>query len=80
MKRTIFSLLAATTLAAGLPAAAIAQSEITVNQRQADLDARIDAGVRSRSLTNAEAAQLRSAPSFRTSPASKRNIVRADAG
>lgn len=60
MKRTIFSVLAATTLAAGLPATAVAQSEITINQRQSDLDARIDAGVRNRSLTNAEAAQLRS--------------------
>ncbi len=31
----------------------------TINQRQADLDARIDAGVRDRSLTQAEAGRLR---------------------
>lgn len=60
MKRMIFSILAVTTLVAGLPAIAFAQSEMTINQRQSALDARIDAGVRSRSLTNAEAAQLRS--------------------
>ncbi len=60
MKRTILSLLAATTLAAGVPAIALAQDNMSINERQSSLDARIDAGVRNRSLTDVEAAQLRS--------------------
>ncbi|HEX2561050.1 hypothetical protein [Phenylobacterium sp.] len=56
--RTLMALLAATTLAAGVPAVASAQ-DWGVNQRQAQLDQRIDAGVRSGQLTEAEAARLR---------------------
>jgi hypothetical protein len=70
MKRTMLGLLAATALAAAIPAIALAQpggdrydSEgrnwQSINQRQANLDARIDAGIRDRSLTPAEAARLR---------------------
>ncbi len=54
MKYALVSLLAATSLTMALPSAAQ-----TINQRQAALDARIDAGVSNRSLTPAEAAQLR---------------------
>lgn len=56
MRHAIATLLAATSLTVLSPSAAGAQS---INQRQANLDARIDAGVRDRSLTSAEAAQLR---------------------
>lgn len=56
--RTMMALLAATTLAAGLPAVASAQ-DWGVNQRQTQLDQRIEAGVRSGQLTNVEAARLR---------------------
>lgn len=60
MKRTILTLLAATTLTAAIPAIASAQSQwLSINQRQANLDARIDAGVRSGQLTGPEAANLR---------------------
>lgn len=58
MNRTMMALLAATTLAAGVPAVASAQ-DWGVDQRQAQLDQRIDAGVRSGQLTDAEAARLR---------------------
>lgn len=64
MKRALLCLLAASSLAGGAPA--IAQGQygqgqygLTINQRQNELDARIDAGVRNRTLTLAEAAQLR---------------------
>ncbi len=60
MKRTMFSLLAATILAAALPAVAVAQAGLSANQRQAALETQIDEGVRNRSLTNVEAAKLRS--------------------
>jgi hypothetical protein len=56
VRLTLLHLLAATALTLAVPAAASAQS---INQRQATLDARIDAGVANRSLTVAEAAQLR---------------------
>lgn len=56
MRQHLLALLAATALATAVPAVAAAQS---INERQATLDARIDAGVRSGGLTNAEAAQLR---------------------
>jgi hypothetical protein len=70
MKRSILALLTATALAAAIPAAALAQPGgdrydnggrdwQSINQRQANLDARIDAGIRDRSLTPAEAARLR---------------------
>lgn len=69
MKRALICLLAASSLAGGAPA--IAQGQwgqgqwgqgqmgLSINQRQSELDARIDAGVRNRTLTVAEAAQLR---------------------
>lgn len=56
MRHALLTLFAATALATSIPAAASAQS---VNERQAKLDARIDAGVRDGSLTRAEAARLR---------------------
>ncbi|HEY9216448.1 MAG TPA: hypothetical protein VIO94_00255 [Phenylobacterium sp.] len=59
MNRKLLSLLAATTLAAGLPAIAGAQDRMGMNERQAQLDQRIDAGVRSGQLTATEAARLR---------------------
>jgi hypothetical protein len=70
MKRTILGLLTATALTAAIPAAALAQPAggrydndgrdwQSINQRQANLDARIDAGIRDRSLTPAEATRLR---------------------
>ncbi|MDB5452140.1 MAG: hypothetical protein JWO33_718 [Caulobacteraceae bacterium] len=59
MKRTLLSLLAATTLVAGAPTFASAQAWTSVNQRQAQLDQRIDAGVRSGQLSQQEAARLR---------------------
>ena len=70
MKRTILGLLTATALTAAIPAAALAQPGggrydndgrdwQSINQRQANLDARIDAGIRDRSLTPAEATRLR---------------------
>lgn len=70
MNRTLLGLLAATTLAAGMPAVAGAQDwgrdrgqdwgqDWGVNERQAQLDQRIDAGVRSGQLTASEAARLR---------------------
>src|SRR3954471_14940670 len=69
MKRTILGLLAATAIVA-MPALASAQPGgdrydnggrdwQSINQRQANLDARIDAGIRDRSLSPAEAARLR---------------------
>ncbi len=68
MKRTLITLLAGAALIAstGAPTFATAQRSgipdifQSINDRQAELDARIDAGVRDRSLTAAEAAQLRS--------------------
>jgi len=67
MKRTLITLLAGAALIAstGAPTFATAQRSgipdifQSINDRQAELDARIDAGVRDRSLTAAEAAQLR---------------------
>lgn len=57
MKSALFSLAALSALAA-VPALAHAQAW-TINERQASLDARIDAGVRQHTLTAAEAASLR---------------------
>ncbi len=60
MKRKFLTLLAASTLAAGVPAIASAQPAAwNVNERQDSLDARIDAGIRSGQLTRAEADRLR---------------------
>lgn len=56
MRRAILLMCATTSLTVAIPFAANAQS---INQRQSSLDARIDAGVANRSLTGAEAAQLR---------------------
>jgi hypothetical protein len=58
MKRTFLTLLAATTVIAGVPAVASAQAW-NVNERQAQLDQRIDMGVRNGQLTRAEAERLR---------------------
>ena len=58
MKKFLIPLLAATTLAgAALPAAAAPW--MNINQRQAELDHRIDVGVRTGSLTRHEAMNLR---------------------
>jgi hypothetical protein len=59
MKRFLIPALAAATLAAGLPAAASAAPWSPVNERQANLDRRIDMGVRDGSLTRMEAVRLR---------------------
>jgi len=56
MKRTLLGLLAATALTAAIPAVASAQN---INQRQDNLYARIEAGVRSGQLTRPEADRLR---------------------
>ena len=65
MKKLIASVIAVTTIAAAAPA--MAQSYYgggyggwqNINQRQANLDRRIDQGVRNGSLTRAEAVRLR---------------------
>lgn len=59
MKRLVMSLLAASTVAAALPAAAQAAPWTPTNQRQASLEQRIDQGVRSGQLTRQEAYRLR---------------------
>lgn len=67
MKRTLITLLAGAALIAstGAPTFATAQRQgvpdifMSINDRQDELDARIDAGVRDGSLTRAEATQLR---------------------
>ena len=58
MRKFTLALLAATALA-GTAAPALAQSWEGINARQANLDRRIDAGVRNGSLTPAEASRLR---------------------
>lgn len=58
MKRTFLSLLAATTVVAGVPAVASAQGW-NINERQAQLEQRIDAGQRNGGLTAREADRLR---------------------
>lgn len=57
MNKTLLSLLATAAIATAAPA--MAQSWQNINERQAQLDQRIDAGVRSGQLTGAEAARLR---------------------
>jgi hypothetical protein len=59
MKHTLLSLLAASSLAVALPAVANAQNWTSINERQANLDQRIDNGVRNGDLTRAEADVLR---------------------
>lgn len=56
MSRTLLKMLAASSILAAVPLAASAQS---INDRQTNLDARIDAGIRNGSLTRGEAARLR---------------------
>ena len=58
MKKLLLIAAAAGALAATAPAAS-AQSWVSINQRQANLDQRIDAGVRDGSLTRSEAVRLR---------------------
>ncbi|MEZ5958822.1 MAG: hypothetical protein R3C30_00140 [Hyphomonadaceae bacterium] len=58
MKKFLAMAVAASALAVAAPASA--QSWQSINQRQANLDARIDAGVRSGDLTRNEAVRLRS--------------------
>jgi len=58
MKNFLAMAVAASALAVAVPASA--QGWQSINQRQANLDARIDAGVRSGSLTRGEAIRLRS--------------------
>lgn len=57
MKKLLAIAVAAGALAVAAPASA--QSWQSINQRQANLDARIDAGVRTGDLTRAEASRLR---------------------
>ncbi len=62
MKKFTLALLAASALAGAAAPATMATAQPafqSINQRQANLDARIDAGVRNGSLTRAEAASLR---------------------
>ena len=59
MKRVLIPVLAAVSLAAAIPAVASAAPWQSVNQRQYNLDHRIDQGVRNGSLTRMEAARLR---------------------
>jgi len=59
MKRFILSLAAASALMAAAPGVASAQAWQSVNDRQAQIDRRIDQGVRSGELTRAEAVRLR---------------------
>lgn len=62
MKKFTLALLAATAISSAIPAgAALAQTVpwAGINERQADLDRRIDQGVRNGSLTRAEAQSLR---------------------
>lgn len=64
MKRFLLTLAAGSALIAVAPGVASAQAWMSINQRQANLDARIDQGVRSGELTRAEAITLRG--DFRT--------------
>jgi hypothetical protein len=59
MKRFILTVAAASAVLAGLPAAASAAPWQSINQRQANLERRIDQGVRSGELTRVEAAHVR---------------------
>lgn len=59
MKRFVLPLAAAAALTAVVPSIADAAPWQSINQRQANLDRRIDQGVRDGSLTRPEAMQLR---------------------
>jgi hypothetical protein len=59
MKRTVLTLVAASSLLAALPAVASAAPWQSINQRQANLDQRIDQGIRSGELNRREATRLR---------------------
>ncbi|MFL5296945.1 MAG: hypothetical protein ACJ798_11245 [Phenylobacterium sp.] len=59
MKRVLFSLAAAATLAAAIPAVATAAPWQSINQRQANLEQRIDQGIRTGDLNRPEAQRLR---------------------
>lgn len=64
MKRFLLTLAAGSALLAVAPGVASAQAWMSINERQANLDQRIDQGVRSGELTRAEAITLRG--EFRT--------------
>lgn len=57
--KIVTALAAAATMAVALPATANAQAWQSINQRQANLYSRIDAGVRNGSLTRREASNLK---------------------
>lgn len=59
MKRFLIPLAAAATLAAAIPGVAGAAPWQSINERQANLDQRIDQGVRSGELNRREAMRLR---------------------
>jgi hypothetical protein len=59
MKRFLLTVAAASAVLAGLPAAANAARWQPIDQRQANLEHRIDQGVRSGELTRVEAARVR---------------------
>lgn len=59
MKRFLLSLVAVSTLAVAVPVAASAAPWQPINQRQDNLERRIDQGVRTGDLTRAEAQRLR---------------------
>ena len=59
MRRTLLSLMAASSLAMAIPAIANAQTWQSMNQRQYAFSQRIDTGLRSGALTQQEAGQLR---------------------
>lgn len=70
MRKTMLALVAASTVAVAMPAAAGAQVWQPINQRQQNLDRRIDQGIRNGALTRREAQNLR---------AEFRDIVRIEA-
>jgi hypothetical protein len=59
MNQRLLALFAATAVTCGAPAVAQAQDWTNINQRQAQLEQRIDVGVRNGQLTTREAATLR---------------------
>ena len=59
MKHFLLTVAAASAVLAGLPAVASAAPWQSVNQRQANLERRIDQGVRSGELTRVEATRVR---------------------
>jgi Ni/Co efflux regulator RcnB len=59
MKRTLLTLAAVAALAGAIPAVADAAPWQSINQREANLNQRIDQGIRNGSLTRPEAVRLR---------------------